>query len=191
MLLNLADPIEIWISFNFFWRHADRISLSKYALTLFCPVSNSEPTMLFLKYYRAASDGRKDASNCDSCFEQNQQLVRPYSYCKFPDACSCTLCNRQPPSLQDIALIHFSTGVCNTLDLLHIKHIKSMYVLPGHTVWTLRNLCLPNILRFGSGVGSICSLTNSIATVQVEEHGMQRFVKTIPLMPTSLKIFLN
>jgi hypothetical protein len=88
---------------HFCWRHTIRISLNKYAPTLFCPTSNSEPTMLCLKYYRATADGWKDTSNCDSCFEQNQQLVRPYSYCKLPDECSCTICNRQPPSLHDIA----------------------------------------------------------------------------------------
>jgi hypothetical protein len=88
---------------HFCWRHTYRLSLNKYALTLFCPASNSEPTLLCLKYYRATADEWKDTSNCDSYFEQNQQLVRPYSYCKLPDECSCPICNRQPPSLHDIA----------------------------------------------------------------------------------------
>jgi hypothetical protein len=102
MHLNLAIPIQIWILF-IFWRHADRISLNKYALTLFCPTSDSEPTMLFLKYYRANSEGWRDTANCYSCLRQNKRLLKPYSFCKLPDACTCTICNRQPPSLHNIA----------------------------------------------------------------------------------------
>jgi hypothetical protein len=99
-----VDPLQIWILFIFFFlRHADRISLNKYALTLFRPTIDSEPTMLCLKYYRATADGWRDTSNCDTCFEENQHHVRPFCYCKLPDAYSCTICNRQPPSLHDIA----------------------------------------------------------------------------------------
>jgi hypothetical protein len=88
---------------HFYWRHANRISLHKYALTLFRPTIDSEPTMLCLKYYRATTYGWRDTSNCDTCFQENQRHVRPFSYCKLPDACSCAICNRQPPSLHDIA----------------------------------------------------------------------------------------
>jgi hypothetical protein len=64
---------------------------------------------------------------------------------------------------------------------------------PCHKVWTLRNFCLPNILWFESGVSLIwiCFNTNSIATVQVKEHGMLNCLKHIRLLQTPLKISLK
>jgi hypothetical protein len=59
--------------------------------------------MLFLKYYRATSDGWKDTANCDMCVKVHQQQVQPYSHCTQPNQCSCTICIRQPPFLHDIA----------------------------------------------------------------------------------------
>jgi hypothetical protein len=59
--------------------------------------------MLCLKYYRATSGGWWDTSNSDTCFELNQHQVRNYSFYKLPDAFSYTICNGQPPFLQDIA----------------------------------------------------------------------------------------
>jgi hypothetical protein len=57
--------------------------------------------MLFLKYYRATSDGWRDTANCDTCVTQHQ--VQPYTHCSLPNECSCTICVRQPPSLHDTA----------------------------------------------------------------------------------------
>jgi hypothetical protein len=70
-----------------FWRHHERVSLNKYALTLFCPTPDSRPIMLFLNYYRATSDGWRDTANCDTCVRLHQQ-VRPYSLCNLPNRCS-------------------------------------------------------------------------------------------------------
>jgi hypothetical protein len=60
---------------HFFWRNAGRISIHKYALTVFRPTNNSEPMMVCLKYYRANTDGWRDTSNCDECVVETQQLV--------------------------------------------------------------------------------------------------------------------
>jgi hypothetical protein len=70
----------------FVWQNFERISSKQYAITLIPSDINSlstpprlldltslsTPRLLCLKYYRAASDGWKDASNCDICVEQYQ-----------------------------------------------------------------------------------------------------------------------
>jgi hypothetical protein len=118
-----CGPSSNLVFVHFFWRHADRISLHKYALTLFRPTRDSEPMMLCLKYYRATTDGWKDTSNCDTCLKENQQHAQPYSYCILPDQCSCTICNRQPPTLRDIA--------SHTLFVCRLKYFR----LTAHTTY--------------------------------------------------------
>jgi hypothetical protein len=101
---------------HFFWQNGGRISLHKYALTVFRPTNNSEPTMLCLKYYRANADGWKDTSDCGECVLETRRLVRPFSDCRLPDECSCSICNQQPPYLHDI--------ISHTLFGRHLKYFK-------------------------------------------------------------------
>jgi hypothetical protein len=99
---------------HFFWRHHERVSLNKYAITLFCPTPDSKPIMLFLKYYRARSDSWRDTANCDSCVRLQQRQVQAFTPCSQPNQCSCIICLRQPPSLHDIA----SFSLQQTLEIL-------------------------------------------------------------------------
>ena len=62
----------------FVWQNFERIYLKKYAITLIPSeiASLSTPRGCCLKYFRAASDGWKDAAICDTCVEQYQTTVR-------------------------------------------------------------------------------------------------------------------
>ena len=97
----------------FFWQNFERISSKQYAITLIPsnldsfstpprlidPTSLSTLRLLCLKYYRAASDEWRDASNCDICVEQYQKCVSTQCRCNMSDTCFCWICLRQPPSL--------------------------------------------------------------------------------------------
>ena len=62
------------------------------------------PSMICLKHYRAASDGWRDGSNCDTCVENYTSRVGSKCGCDRTEDCSCRLCLRQPPSLFSTAL---------------------------------------------------------------------------------------
>jgi len=101
----------------FVWQNFERISSKQYAITLIPSDINSlsaPPRLLCLKYYRAASDGWKDASNCDICVEQYQACVRTQCGCSLPETCFCKICLRQPPSLFGSAL-HIYTNMVHNL----------------------------------------------------------------------------
>ena len=63
----------------FFWQNFECISSKLYAII---PIPSditslsTLPRILCLKYYRAASDGWKDAANCDTCVE----MIRRYTF---------------------------------------------------------------------------------------------------------------
>jgi len=87
---------------NFIWEHAERLSIVKYAILLF-PNDCLHPPLMFLKYYRAKSDGWTDIDGCQPCIEHYQGVIRPFSTCVLPEICNCNICMRQPPSLRDSA----------------------------------------------------------------------------------------
>jgi hypothetical protein len=82
------------VDFKYFvWQNSERSSSKQYAITLIPSdiISLSTPPMLLcLKYYRAASDGWKDAVNYDICDEQYQACVRTQRGCSQPETCFCT-----------------------------------------------------------------------------------------------------
>ena len=117
------------VDFTYFvWQNFERIYSKQYAITLIPsdidsfssppslidPTSLSTPRMLCLKYYRAASDGWKNASNCDDCVEQYQACVSTHCGCNLSDTCFCRICLRQPPSLFGSAL-HLYTKMVHNL----------------------------------------------------------------------------
>ena len=105
----------------------ERISSKQYAITLIPSnldsfltppslidsTSLSTPRFLCLKYYRAASDGWRDAGNCDVCVEQYQACVSTHCGCNLSDTCFCRICLRQPPSLFGSALHVYTKMVHN------------------------------------------------------------------------------
>jgi len=95
---------------HFVWQNFERISSKQYAITLIPSdivsfstpsslielTSLSTPRLLSLKYYRATSDGWKDASNCYICVELYQACVSTQCGCILPETCFCKICLRQP-----------------------------------------------------------------------------------------------
>ena len=71
------------------------------------------PSMICLKHYRAASDGWRDGSNCDTCVENYRSCVGSKCGCNRTEDCSCRVCLRQPPSLFSAALDVYTRLVHN------------------------------------------------------------------------------
>jgi len=105
---------------HFIWERLERLSFVKYAILLF-PSNCRRPPMLFLKYYRAATDGWSDSDECEACTERYQEALRPYHYCVHPDICRCNICVRNPPSLRDSASHTLFTCVLD-IELFELTH---------------------------------------------------------------------
>jgi hypothetical protein len=102
---------------HFVWNHFESTSHKRYALTVIpSGFTEGEPRLLCLKYYRTASDGWKDGTNCDSCVAEDRQSLRAQTGCLSPRACFCNICVRQPPKLFDLAHHVFSELVSNLQD---------------------------------------------------------------------------
>ena len=85
---------------HFIWTYYERYHFAKYCLTLVNRDYPSLPELVCLKYYRAESCGWRDFSLCVDCVNGLQTRLRPFTGCVHPDeACSCSVCLRQPPSL--------------------------------------------------------------------------------------------
>lgn len=89
----------------------EQFSIKKYAITLLpsedAPTpprlpyaSPTDTRLLCLKYYRAASDGRRDSGSCDKCVNDYRLSLQPLSGCHQPYPCNCIICRWQPPSLR-------------------------------------------------------------------------------------------
>ena len=78
---------------HFIWQTFDRFSICRYAITIFPTdddatnpptgfgASLSDTKLLFLKYYRATSDGWRDGMECDECAAMNRQFFGLISNC--------------------------------------------------------------------------------------------------------------
>ena len=134
------------VDFTYFvWQNFESISSKQYAITLIPSdiysfstpslidlTSLSTPRMLCLKYQRAASDGWKDASNCDICVEQYQACVITQCGCNLSEACFCSICLRQPPSLFGSGLhvytkmVHILTNFQLTSDTAYEQYVYAI-----------------------------------------------------------------
>jgi len=99
----------------FVWQKFERISSKQYAINFIPsdiePIS-TPPRLMRLKYYRAASDGWKNAANCDTCVEQYQTTVCTQWACRLPEQCLFRIF-LQPPSLFGSALHIYTILVQN------------------------------------------------------------------------------
>jgi len=86
----------------FIWERSERLSFAKHAILLF-PSNCRHPPMMFLKYYRARSDGWSDIDRCQECIERYQGAIRHLNNCQLPNTCHCNICVCQPPSPRDSA----------------------------------------------------------------------------------------
>jgi len=99
----------------FIWDNFERFSTTKFAISILpsdnvaAPqnVSSALPAstkLVYLKYYRALSDGRcLDKRNCNRCMVKNRLSLQMIYCCRQAEGdCFCIACKRQPPSLRDI-----------------------------------------------------------------------------------------
>ena len=104
---GIETPVQCGPPYNlnlahFIWEYSERLSFVKHAILLF-PSNCRHPPLMFLKYYRARSDGWSDVDECQACTERYQEALRPFHNCELPNICHCNICTRQPPSLRDSA----------------------------------------------------------------------------------------
>jgi hypothetical protein len=66
----------------FIWERSERLSFAKHAILLF-PSNCRHPPMMFLKYYRARSDGWSDIDRCQECIECYQGAIRHLNNCEI------------------------------------------------------------------------------------------------------------
>jgi hypothetical protein len=112
-----CGPLSNVVLIYFVWQNFERISSKQYATALIPSDIESRsppPKLMCLKYYRADSDGWKDAANCDTCVEQYQTTVGTQCDSSLPELYFCTICLRQPPSLFGSAL-HIYTKLVHNL----------------------------------------------------------------------------
>ena len=70
--------------------------------------------LLFLRKYDVPSAGWFFASGCPICMGLAIAQVRPLTSClALDEACDCTICARQPPSLRDLAFHSYYTLLLN------------------------------------------------------------------------------
>jgi hypothetical protein len=94
----------------FIWDIFESMSAKQYVITLLPsdldsysstppmtnPATLTSPILLCLKHYRAASEGRRDGANCDTCVESYQSIVRSRCGCTQSKDSSCRICLHQP-----------------------------------------------------------------------------------------------
>ena len=100
---------------HFIWDHFERFPNRKFAITILpshkvpapLNLSSALPSstkLVYLKYYRALSDGLcLDKQNCNRCLDKNRLSLQLLCGCqRSVGDCSCIACKTQPPSLRDI-----------------------------------------------------------------------------------------
>jgi hypothetical protein len=139
--------------------------------------------MLFLRYYRAESDGW-NASQCSTCSNDFREAIRPFSTCAAPAICYTNICRMQPPSLLALAAHTVLNYVFNlerfelTKDMTHQQY---QYVVNSNRVTTWR-LLPPNISPSRScSVSTAAPYTNSTAIVLEMGYGMGTFFANLLL----------
>ena len=122
-----CDPDSNLDLVYFTWQNFERFAVHKLAITLlpadcllardYTPSQIGELpplTMRCLQYHRLRSDGWFDPYNCEDCVVEYRNSIPDLVPCRAPDeACSCSICLRQPPSLRLSALHTINTLLFN------------------------------------------------------------------------------
>jgi len=84
---------------HFLCQNFEQFSFKKYAMILLPSENTSVPRLLFLKYYRAESDGWNSSLQCSTCMLEYRDTIHPFTNCRKPSDCYCNICKRQSASL--------------------------------------------------------------------------------------------
>ena len=100
---------------QFVWRHCEAMyTFRKHASTVLSDRDGFVQRLLCLRQYDVPSAGWFFASGCPTCMGLARAQFRLLTGCLAPDeACDCTICMRQPPSLRDLAFYSYYTLVLN------------------------------------------------------------------------------
>ena len=76
----------------------------RHAITILPDPTSGTLRCLCLQHYNIASSGWTLGSGCTLCLDAYRQSILPLTACKAPlEACRCSICIRQPSSLQHLA----------------------------------------------------------------------------------------
>ena len=91
--------------FHFIWRNIRGDFLfRRHAITIFPDPNSGTQRCLCLQHYNIASSGWTLGSGCTLSLNAYRQSILPLTACKAPlEACRCSICIRQPSSLQHLA----------------------------------------------------------------------------------------
>jgi hypothetical protein len=73
---------------KFIWDH-NTFCFLKYAM---CMMPTTSPYVVFLRHYKAESDGWLNRARCDDCLAIPKQLLAERVGCKVPNNCTCSVC---------------------------------------------------------------------------------------------------
>jgi len=96
------------------------------------------PTVLYLQYHRAISDGCGSLVLCNYFFKEILSIVQPMvRNCTLDPSCRCNVCLRQPPSLRNLAshtVFHYTFNLSQfTLTDRTLYH-QYLYAVESQTV---------------------------------------------------------
>ena len=76
----------------------------RHAITILPDLNSGTLRLLCLRHYNVPSIGWMFGSGCVSCQDTSRENIRALTRCVSPaEACACTICRRQPPSLRNLA----------------------------------------------------------------------------------------
>lgn len=119
--MSNLDLVKFIWDFNTF-------SFLKYAT---CMKPTTSTYVVFLRHYRAESDGWLNRARCDDCLALPKQLVAEQVGCKASNNCTCSICIKQPATLKDTSSNVIFTMVFN-LDKFQIA-AGTVYQHLAHT----------------------------------------------------------
>jgi hypothetical protein len=135
-------------------------------LTLLQPDHSLPVELLFLRCYRARSDGWRDNVHCIRCLRMYRNNLRPMTVCRLLVNCDCCICTRQPPSLLSLAS---NTLFYSVLDIKRfVLSSDTTYEVYAHVHTTI--LSHLNFLSYESPFEPMCFPINYITIVPVEGH---------------------
>ena len=137
------------------WANNKTFAFIKYA---FVCIHLETHKILFLRLYRAASDGWKTFNLCAACCRDCRPSIQRFvnkctfarSYSDYPNSCKCNLCLRQPLTLRDLAshsVFHLTYNLSEfqltprTL-YQHYLHAAISRLVPEHKLIPHTGICL-------------------------------------------------
>jgi len=96
------------------------------------------PSVQFLQYHRAASEGWESSILCDEFSEEIQRVLQQFvGNCSSDRSCRCNVCLRQPQSLRNLAshtVFHYTFNLSQFTVSDRILYHKYLYAMESQKV---------------------------------------------------------